>query len=324
MKAIILRKYGPPDVLQVHEIDKPNPKDNEILLQVKAVSVSMGDCEMREVRFPLFLRILIKLFVGIRKPRKNFILGQEVAGVVESVGKNVTNTKPGDLLFGQLGFEMGGYAEYVLLTENNYFTKKPEGIKFEEAAVLPIGGFNSLHFLRKAIIQKGQKVLIIGAGGSIGTIAVQLAKAFGAYVIAVDRTEKLGMLRSIGADRVIDYTRDDFESKDNYNVIFDVVGKASYSSCVRSLKQNGFFLIANPKFKHHIRKRWTKIFQKKTVITGTPNENRKDLDLLANMVMEGKLIPVIDKTYSLEEIADAHRYVETGLKKGNVVLSIPY
>ncbi len=323
MKAVVLTRYGPPEVLELQYVEKPVPKEDEILVRVKAASVSMGDCEMRSLNMPFFLRFLIRLFMGVFKPRKQVVLGQEIAGVVDSVGENVTKIKPEDEIFGQLGFEMGGYAEYVIFSDENFYSKKPNNMTFKEAAVFPVGGFNSLSFLEKANIQSGQKVLINGAGGSIGTIAVQIAKSYGAKVTAVDSTEKLDMLLSIGADHVIDYTKEDFTAKEHlYDVIFDVVGKAPYKGCIQSIKKGGFFLIANPRFTHSIRKRWTKRIHKITVIAGTAKESIEDLETLVKMIENGKIKSVIDKTFSLEQAVEAHRYVETGRKKGNVVISI--
>jgi NADPH:quinone reductase-like Zn-dependent oxidoreductase len=323
MKAVTVTKYGPPEVLKLTEIEKPIPKENEILVKIHATSVSMGDCEMRSLNMPFALKLLIRIFIGFRKPRKTMILGQEIAGIIESVGENVTNFKPGEEVFGQTGFSMGGYAEYIIFSKEALLSIKPVSMTYEEAAVLPVGGFNSLHFLRQANIKTGQKVLINGAGGSIGTIAVQLAKYYGAKVTAVDSTEKLEMLRSIGADHVVDYRTEDFSTnKTLYDVIFDVVGKASYSGCVQSLKENGFFLVANPSFKHHFCKRWTKKIHNKTVIAETVEETTKDLIFLSKLVENGEIKPIIDRSYSLEQSIDAHHYVETGTKKGNVVIKV--
>ena len=253
MRAIVWTRYGPPDVLQLQEVDKPTPKDNEVLIRIHATTVSAGDCETRSLEFPLLLGIGMRMYVGIRKPTRIRVIGQELAGEIESVGKDVRLFKTGDQVCAALGFGMGAYAEYRCLPESptemeGVLAFKPANVTYEEAAVVPVGGLNALHFLRLAHIQPGQSVLINGAGGSIGTVAVQLAKHYGAEVSAVDSTGKLDMLRSIGADHVFDYTQEDFtRSGQIYDVIFDVVGKASFSGCLRSLKRGGVYLIAYPR-----------------------------------------------------------------------------
>ena len=270
----------------------------------------------------------MRLYMGLRKPTRITILGQEFAGEIESVGKDVTRFKQGDQVFGATGFGMGAYAEYICLPEEpeameGVLAKKPANMTYEEAAAVPIGGLEALHFLRKANIQSGQKVLIIGAGGSIGTFAVQLAKSFGAEVTGVDSTGKLDMLRSIGADHVIDYTQEDFtKNGQTYDVIFDVMGKSSFSGSIRSLKQNGRYLLANPGLSQMVRGRWTSMRSSKKVIIGAASHKTEDLIFLKELIEAGKIKPVIDRRYPLEQIAEAHRYVETGQKKGNVVITL--
>jgi NADPH:quinone reductase-like Zn-dependent oxidoreductase len=246
MKAVIWTKYGPPEVLQLGEVEKPVPKHNEVLIKIRATTVTAGDCELRSLAFPIWLSLIMRLIFGLRKPRKK-ILGFYLAGEIEAVGKDVRRFKKGDPVFGANGTDAGAYAESICLPEKGVLAIKPANMTFEEAACVPIGGLEALHFLRKGNVRSGQTVLIIGAGGSIGTFAIQLAKFFGAEVTAVDGTAKLDMLRSIGADRVIDYAQEDVPgSGQAYDVIFDVVGKSSYSRGLRSLEHNGRFLLANP------------------------------------------------------------------------------
>jgi len=328
MKAIIWTKYGSPDVLQLREVEKPTPKDNEVLVKIHAATVTAGDCEMRRLKFPFFLSLPMRVYIGFRKPTRITILGMELAGEIESVGKDVKRFKVGDRVFGTPGFHMGTYAEYICLPVEpeemeGVLVKMSEEISYEEAAAVSIGGLEALHFLRQANIQGGQKILINGAGGSIGTFAVQLAKHYGAEVTAVDSTEKLDMLRSIGADHVVDYTQKDFTKSGNiYNVIFDVVGRSPFSRSVRMIKQGGYYLIGNPRLSHMLRGAWTSNTTSRKVIFGTSNHNVEDLTFLANLIESGKIKTIIDRRFPLEQIVDAHRYVETGQKKGNVVVTI--
>ena len=324
MKAIVCTKYGPPEVLQLQELEKPTPKDNEILVKVYAATVTAGDCEMRSLKFPLWLQLLMRIGFGFRGPRKK-IIGQELAGEIESVGKDVKLFKKGDQVFGSTGFGFGAYAEYNCLPEEGVLAIKPANMTYEEAAAVPVGGLNALHFLRKGNIQSGQKVLINGAGGSIGTIAVQLAKSFEAEVTGVDSTRKLDMLRSIGADQVIDYTKEDFtKSGKTYDIVFDIVGKSSFSGCIRSLKKKGIYLLGNPSLSKIVRGRWTSMTSRKKVISGPASYKTEDLIFLKELIEAGKIKSVIDRHYPLEQTAEAHSYVETGHKKGNVVITLEH
>ena len=260
--------------------------------------------------------------MGIKKPRIK-ILGQELAGEIESAGKNVKHFKKGDLVFAATAMRLGAYAEFACLPVKGAIAIKPVNMSFEEASTVPFGGREALHFLRKADIRSGQKILINGAGGSIGTFGVQLARQFGAEVTAVDSAEKLEMLRSIGAERVIDYKQEDYtESGETYDVIFDVVGKAQLSRSNKSLKQNGRYLLANPSLRQMIRGLWTSITTDKKVTLQPTNGTIEDLIFLRELIMDGKITTVIDRSYPLEQTAEAHRYIETGQKLGNVVISV--
>jgi NADPH:quinone reductase-like Zn-dependent oxidoreductase len=325
MKAIVWAKYGPPDVLQLKEIEKPTPKNNEVLIRIHATTVTAGDCELRSLRFPIYLSLAMRLWRGFIKPRGTSILGTELAGEIEAVGKDVELLKEGDQVFGSAGMGFGANAEYICLPEEpgemeGGVAIKPANMTYEEAATVPFGGRDALHFLRRGNIQSGQKVLINGAGGSIGTFAVQLAKHFAAEVTAVDSTGKLDMLRLLGADQVIDYTQEDFtERGEVYDVIFDVIGKISLPRSDRTLKQDGCYLLANPT-SQMLQALWTKVTSNKKVIMETASGTIEDLVFLRGLIEAGKLRTVIDRRYPLEQIAEAHRYVETGQKTGNVVI----
>ena len=326
MKAIVWTDYGPPEVLQLQEVEKPTPNENEVLIRIHATTVTAGDCEARRLQFPLFLSLPMRLYVGIRKPKRITILGQELAGETEAVGEGVKRFKAGDQVFAATGFSMGAYAEYICVPEDSAewaLAIKPANMSYEEAAAVPVGGLEAVHFLGKGNLQRGEKILINGAGGSIGTFGVQLAKHFGAEVTAVDHTSKLDMLRSIGADQVIDYTKEDFtRNGESYDVIFDVVGKSPYSGSVRSLKENGRYLIANPRLSLFARGFWTSKTSSKKVIMQPSSRKIEDLIFLRELIEAGEIKSVIDRLYPLEETAEAHRYVEKGHKKGNVVITV--
>jgi NADPH:quinone reductase-like Zn-dependent oxidoreductase len=322
--VVVWTNYGSPDVLQLQEVEKPTPKANEVLIKVHAATVTAGDCEARSFKFPILFWLPLRIYMGLTSPRIK-ILGQEVAGEIEAVGKDVTRFKKGDQVFAATLLRFGAYAEYVCLPETYPLALKPANLTYEEAATIPTGGVNGLHFLRKAEIQAGDRVLIHGAGGSIGTYAVQIAKLFGAEVTCVDSAMKLDMLRSIGADQGIDYTQEDFtRSGETYDVIIDVVGKSSFSGSVRSLKRNGRYILGNPSLSGMIRGLWTSMTTDKKVIFELASYRAEEIIFLKELIETGKIKPVIDRCYPLEQIAEAHRYVETGHKKGNVIITLDH
>ncbi len=290
MKAIIWTAYGPPDVLHLKEIEKPVPKDNEVLIKVYAATVTAGDCEMRSMTLPAWIRPAMRLYVGFRRPTRKTTLGQELAGEIEAVGKDVTQFAVGDQVFAQTGFSFGAYAEYVCLPADGAIALKPANMTYAEAAAVPTGGLEALHFLTKAALQPGESIVINGAGGSIGTFAVQLARHYGAEVTAIDSAAKLEMLRAIGADHVIDYRREDFtKNGQTYDVIFDVVGKSSFAGSIASLKENGRYLVANPSLALLLRGRWTSLTSSKRVILEMTNQTSGDLVILRKLIEAGKL-----------------------------------
>ena len=327
MKAIVYEKYGPPDVLQLKEVAKPVPKDNEVLIRVYATVVTAEDPRMRSFTYPPLVWLPSRIALGLRKP-KNPILGDELAGEIEAVGKDVKRFKEGDQVYGVTGMSLGAYAEYKCMPEEKVLAAKPANMTYEEAAAVPAGALTALIFLRdKGNIQSGQKVLINGASGSVGTYAVQLAKYFRAEVIGVCSTTNLELVKSLGADKVIDYTKEDFtKSGQTYDIIFDAVNKSSFSHCKGSLKQRGVYLSTVPGLAILLQMLWTSMVgSKKAVFAATSfNYSIKDLIFLKELIEAGKIRSVIDRRYPLEQIAEAHRYVETGHKKGNVVITLEH
>ncbi|MFU2015150.1 NAD(P)-dependent alcohol dehydrogenase [Peribacillus butanolivorans] len=324
MKAIVYTKYGPPDVLQLKEVKKPTPKENEILVKVKATTVTVADIRSRSFTVPLSVWLPARITLGFRRPKKS-ILGLELSGEVESVGKDVKQFKEGDQVFAASQIGYGAYAEYKCLPENGPVSIKPNNLSFEEAAAIPIGARTALFYLRKANIKSGQKVLVYGASGSVGSYAVQIAKYFGADVTGVCSTTNLELVKSLGADEVIDYTREDFSSKgETYDVIFEAVDKSSFSACMKSLKKDGTYINVTVPLPG-VRMLWTKLTSNRKLILGQNSpENSEALNFLKELVESGKLKVVIDRYYAFEEIVEAHRYVEKGHKKGNVVITVEH
>lgn len=328
MKAIMWTKYGSADGLQLREVDKPAPKDNEVLIKVHAATASTADTEFRRLKLPFLFSIPLRLFIGLSKPTRITILGTEFAGEIEAAGKEVARYKPGDQVFGYTGLSMGTYAEYVCLSERpsalaSVMAPMPTNMSYAEAAAVPFGGLEALHALGRAHIQPGQKVLIVGAGGSIGTWSVQLAKHYGAEVTGVDRPEKLDMLRAIGADHVIDYTREDFtRNGQTYDVILDTIGKSPFSGSLRSLKEIGTYLNSNPGLFSGVQMRLTSKRSGKKVFPWSAGYTTTNLLALKALIEAGSIEAIIDRRYPLEQIAEAHRYVESGHKKGNVVITL--
>ena len=326
MKAIVYTEYGPPEVLQLKEVEKRTPKDNEVLIRIYATTVTAADYRARGFNIPSPLFWLpARIAFGLFKP-KNPILGLDLAGKIEAVGKNVKRYKKGDQVFGSSGFGFGAYAEYICLSENAMLAIKPRNISYEEAAAIPFGAVTSLYYLRDlGKIQNGQKVLIYGASGAVGTAAVQLAKYFGAEVIGVCSTTNLEMVKSLGANKVIDYTKEDFtKCGETFDLIFDTVGKTSFSKCKILLNKKGVYLAAVLMLAEIVQMLWTGLTSSKKVKGGIASEKVEDLILLKKLMEKGKLKAVIDRCYPLEQTADAHRYADKGHKKGNVVITLEH
>ncbi len=317
MRAAVYFQYGTPQVLRIEDVEKPTPKENEILIRVKATAVNSGDWRLRKAD-PFAVRFIFGLF----KPKIK-ILGSVFSGVVESVGKNVKLFKVDDFVFGHTDMSFGSYAEYKCLPENGSIALKPENISHIEAAVIPFGGVAALHFIKKAMIKAGQKVLVVGASGAVGSAAVQLAKSFGANVTGVCSTANIALVKSIGADKVIDYMKEDFtRNGETYDVIFDAVKTIPVSRSLKSLNRNGIMILSAAGISEMLQGMWISMTSSKKVMTGVISHSGADISFLKELIEKDKFKPVIDRTYPLEQIAEAHAYVEKGHKKGNVAIEV--
>ena len=323
MKAIITTAYGPPSVLELQELPKPIPKDNEILVRLHAATVTAGDCELRgSTVHPLFW-LPVRLMIGVFKPSRVKVFGQEWAGVVEAVGSAVSHWKVGDEIFGPTGMEMGSYAEYLIRKDSDPIGRKPKNMSFGEAASLVVGGINSLHFLRKANIQPGQQVMIYGSTGSIGSYAIQLAKYYGAEVTAVCGTPNVQLMKDWGVDHVFDYMTEDWaDGKVKYDVLLEAVGKTSWRKGMRIIKKGGMYLLANPKTSYMFASLVAKMITGKRVVAQAAGESNADLAFLARLVEEGHLKSMVDRSFDLEDMVAAHEYIDKGQKVGNVLINI--
>jgi 2-desacetyl-2-hydroxyethyl bacteriochlorophyllide A dehydrogenase len=317
MKAIELSKYGAPENLQMKELEKPSPKENEVLIKIHATTITSGDARMRRAD-----PFIIRLIFGFKKPRKP-ILGVVVAGEIEAIGNTVSTFKTGDQVFGSTGMNFGAHAEYVCVPEGAVMALKPGNMSYEEAAAIPFGATASMHFLRLADIKEGQKVLINGASGALGTMAVQLARNFGAEVTAVCSASNFALVKSLGADHLIDYTSEDFSRNgEGYDVIFDTVGKISMWKAIRSLNKKGQLLLASAGLGTMLIGSLASLIMRKKIRSGVIKETIEDMKFFRQEIEEGKLKAVIDRTYSLEDLPEAHSYVDRGHKKGNVVIAV--
>lgn len=315
MKAIVYTKYGPPDVLQLKDVEKPQPKDNEVLIRIKATAVNSADWRLRKAD-----PFMVRFFLGLFKPKKN-ILGVVLSGVIENAGKDVTRYNAGDQVFGLSDMNLGTYTEYICLSETSALAIKPNNISFEEAAAIPFGGHTALYFLKKANIKSGQSVLVYGASGAVGTAAVQLAKYYGAKVTAVCSTANIEMVASLGADNVIDYTKTDIIHIDeHFDIIFETVNKAPISKLKGLLRKNGTLILSSAMLKEMIQGSLISLTSDKKVMLGEAKVTADDMNFLKELVESGKINPVIDRTYPFGQIAEAHAYVEKGHKKGNVAV----
>jgi NADPH:quinone reductase-like Zn-dependent oxidoreductase len=323
MKAITYSRYGPPDVLHLQEVEKPQPGDDEILIKVQAAEATKSDCEMRSFRYSVkWFWLPLRIALGIRKPKRQ-ILGGYFSGEIEATGKKVTDFSVGDQIFGAARLRLGAYGEYLVLPASYTIVMKPRNMSFADAAAVPLGGLNALHFMRRAEIRAGEKVLINGAGGSIGAHAVQIAKSMDAEVFAVDRSIKKDFLLRIGADHFIDYMKENFSAVGRkYDVIFDMVPSSSYSACLKALNPNGRYVSGNPRLSVMLRSVITTWFTNKKAIFALARETSDELKTLTQMIEAGKIRSIVDRVYSMQQAAEAHQKVETEERVGAVVIAI--
>lgn len=317
MKAITYARYGPPEVLTLSEVEKPVPADNEILVNIKATAVNSADVRLRKAD-----PFAVRFFFGLTRPKIQ-ILGIALAGEVEAVGKDVKRFKPGDQVFGLASMKMGTYAEYISLSEDAALAVKPPNVTFEEAAAIPFGGHTALHFFKQVVFKPGLKVLICGASGAVGTAAVQLAKHFGAEVTGICSTSNAEMVRAIGADHVINYTREDFSrSGITYDVVFDTVGKTAVPAFVKVLDKKGTLILGAAMLSQMLQGFWQSMTSSVKLLVGEAKVNAGDMNFLKELMERGEMKAIIDKRYPLAQMVEAHRYVDTGRKKGNVVITM--
>ena len=324
MKAFVCKKYGPPEVLQLEEVEKPTPDDNEVLIDIHATTVTSGDWRVRSLVAPLGFGLIMRLVLGISKPRQP-ILGSELAGVVVAVGKGVSKFKVGDSVFAFSDMAMGCYAEYKCMPQDGALALKPPNLSFDEAVALSFGGTTALNFFKRGKLQRGESVLINGASGGVGTAAVQLAKHFGAQVTGVCSTANVEWVKSLGADHVVDYTQEDFTlNGQTYDVIVDTAGTAAFSRCKSSLKKEGRLLMVLGGLPQMLQIPWVSMTSDKTIIAGPASSSAEDLRFLAELAVAGEFKPVIDRRFPFERMVQAHRHVDTGRKKGNVVVTLAH
>jgi len=324
MKAFVYRRYGGPDVVELAEVPKPEPRANEVLVKILATTVTSGDWRVRTLHVPPGLGLVARLAIGFTRPRQP-IMGSEMAGTIEAVGKDVTRFRVGDEVFGFPGGAMGCHAQYRVMPQDGRIARKPANLSFEEAASLPFGASTSLHYLRKARIKAGDAVLVIGASGGVGSAMVQLAKHFGAHVTGVTSTANLALVASLGADRVIDYTREDFTARgETYDIVIDTVGKTPFARCRPVLKDKGRLLAVAAGMPEMLASVWAPLTGSRRVIAGPAEERVSDIPDIAALAEVGTLKPVIDRRYPFRQMPEAHAYVETGRKCGSVVVSVEH
>lgn len=324
MKAMMYESYGPPDVLELREVTKPTPKDHEVLIRTLATTVTAGDCRVRSLNMPVGFGLIARLVLGVTRPRQP-ILGAELAGIIESVGNKVSKFKAGDEVIAYTGASLGCHAQYKCMPQDGAVVLKPANLGFDEAAAMSSGGTTALDFYKRAKLQRGEKVLVVGASGSVGTAAVQLARHYGAVVTGVCSSANVAWVKALGATHVIDYTQEDFtRNGETYDVIVDTAGTAPYARSHASLTERGRLLLVLSGLPELLHAPWVSITSRKKVIAGPAIGRAEDLRFLTNLAAAGEYKPVIDRRYPFEQLAEAHRYVDAGHKKGNVVITMPH